>query len=233
MKDKDFILNYLEKSISQAKFSVAAMTKSLFFLPKKAPGTFRPVVPGEGLGKLVANGLKELIMPAAKEILGDFLQLGVMFSGGTSVAIHSALIAREVVRRREGKEMFLALLDFSNAFNSVSVEAVLAAVNRLKVSSTIKKALLTYLQSIQIVHDGKAFALLRGLCQGDVLSSLLFAVTIHPLVEKLHKDWGMLKLKTNESVEDSPTIVELPRTTSYLDDISVIVDSEDDYKKLL
>ncbi|GKT37613.1 hypothetical protein ADUPG1_003551, partial [Aduncisulcus paluster] len=145
MKDKDFILNYLEKSISQAKFSVAAMTKSLFFLPKKAPGTVRPVVPGEGLGKLVANGLKELIMPAAKEILGDFIQLGVMFSGGTSVAIHSALIAREVVRRREGKEMFLALLDFSNAFNSVSVEAVLAAVNRLKVSSTIKKALLTYL----------------------------------------------------------------------------------------
>ncbi|GKT34281.1 hypothetical protein ADUPG1_007657, partial [Aduncisulcus paluster] len=131
------------------------------------------------------------------------------------------------------KKRSLALLDFSNAFNSVSVEAVLAAVNRLKVSSTIKNALLTYLQSIQIVHDGKAFALLRGLCQGDALSSLLFAVIIHHLVEKLHKDWGMLKLKTNESVEDSPTIVELPRTTSYLDDISVIVDSEDDYKKLL
>ncbi|GKT33109.1 hypothetical protein ADUPG1_007115 [Aduncisulcus paluster] len=67
-----------------------------------------------------------------------------------------------------------------------------------------------------------------GVAQGDLLSAFLFAITIHPIVELLHNRFGYIELE-----EDGVVTAKIPRVVAYLDNITVIVDSEDDMKEVM
>ena len=97
---------------------------SLVALPKPAGGV-RPIAVGEILRRLTAKCLMEAVRADARQHFAP-AQLGVAIPGGAEAAVHTARAWYDRHQGQPGK--VLVKLDFKNAFNLVSRQAVLDTV---------------------------------------------------------------------------------------------------------
>ena len=87
---------------------------------KKKNGGLRPVAFGEILRRLVSKCLALAALPGALSVLSP-LQLGVNVKGGCEAIIHAV---SHIMSSVPSTQKWTLLLDFSNAFNSISRQAM-------------------------------------------------------------------------------------------------------------
>jgi hypothetical protein len=91
------------------------------------------------------------------------------------------------------KELWLVLQDMKKAFDSVSLEALRLAMERIKIPKVIIIFILNLFynrQSKVITHWGTtdAFEIKDGIEQGEVLSPLVWRIFYDPLLERIQED---------------------------------------------
>ncbi|GBN58383.1 Retrovirus-related Pol polyprotein from type-2 retrotransposable element R2DM [Araneus ventricosus] len=194
------------------------------FLPKKRdasdPGDFRPIsltpIPARLFSKIRAKRL-------APSVRLDPDQRGFIESDG--IAQNTFLLDYVLRHSREKVERtFVASLDLRKAFDSVSHEAVFAALK----AHAVDHRFIELLQSIYAKSStsfapfsGHKFSPTCGVKQGDPLSSILFNLVIDQLIRKLKGPVG-LEL-------DGSTI----SISAYADDILLFASSSAGLQHLL
>jgi hypothetical protein len=95
--------------------------------------------------------------------------------------------------KENSKELWLVLQDMKKAFDSVSLTALKAAMERIKLPEITIKIILNLFQGRQsriITHWGhtEAFVINDGIEQGEVLSPLVWRIFYDLLLERIQKD---------------------------------------------
>ena len=152
---------------------------SLIALEKK-DGGIRPIAVGYIWRRLTAKCANRHATESLTSILSP-KQLGVGVKGGAEAAVHAT--RRYLQQMPEGN--ILAKLDFKNAFNSLSRNAMLEAV--AEYAPDIYHLCYSAYSSPSILSFGNHIksSSSEGPQQGDPLGPLLFSITIQPILEKL------------------------------------------------
>ena len=156
---------------------------------KKAKGGVRPIAVGEVLRRLTAKCLARAANSEAQAFLCPH-QLGVATKGGVEAIVHSTKLIMEKCRR-EG--LGILMVDFENAFNSLDRTHILTAI-RDRLPGLVAFSDLSYSQHSNLIYESSIINSEHGVQQGDPLGPLLFAATLHSLVEKIAKDVPDLSL---------------------------------------
>lgn len=180
-------VNMLLSGVCHAEMIPILFGGRLVALNKKDGGV-RPIAVGNTLRRLAAKCANSY---AAAKLAPLFSprQLGVGIAGGCEAAVHS-------VRRfltHAAPDDILVKLDFSNAFNSIRRDAMLAAV-----VSNIPE-LYCFCHLSYSTHSFLKFGTYtimseEGAQQGDPLGPLLFCITIHDLLSSLSSDLSLAYL---------------------------------------
>lgn len=155
---------------------------SLVALPKPAGGV-RPIAVGEILRRLTAKCLMEAVRADARQHFAP-AQLGVAIPGGAEAAVHTARAWYDRHQGQPGK--VLVKLDFKNAFNLVSRQAVLDAVTA-RFPALTRWVTWCYKQPSDLHFGTTTLLSAGGVQQGDPLGPLLFAGALHSLVLDLRQ----------------------------------------------
>lgn len=154
---------------------------SLIALPKPRGG-LRPIAIGETLRRLTAKCLMAEVRQQARDHLWP-AQVGVAVPSGAEVAVHTT--RAWVERHAQQANQVLLKLDFKNAFNEVSRQAVLDRVHD-QFPALARWTTWCYHKTSSLYFGGTTvLPSAAGVQQGDPLGPLLFAVAIQPLVEQL------------------------------------------------
>ena len=138
----------------------------------------RPIVVGEVLRRLTSKCFSTAVRAEVIRILIP-LQVGVGVREGCEAIIHS--VARILEREDLDPDSRWILLDFSNAFNSISRECMFEEI-RSRIPSLSRWVESCY-GAQPILHFGWHTVLsCCGVQQGD---PLCFAFTLQPIIEKL------------------------------------------------
>ncbi|GKT22519.1 hypothetical protein ADUPG1_012142, partial [Aduncisulcus paluster] len=179
-------------------------------------------------GAIWSSVLYRLILPKAQEILKNTAQVGVCVPNGQYHVLNAVHLAKQHCKHT-GEPLSIALLDFRNAFNSISVVSILHALDKLKVSDHVKRNVCRYFSTMNVVCDDDVLDRETGLVQGDKLPSLLFSLAIIPILALLEELMPPIEMK-----DASGTFVAvIPRVIAYLDDITLIVRSIDELRSIL
>ena len=170
---------------------------------KKKKGGLRPIAVGEVLRRLVSKCLATLAHCQALAHLSP-LQLGVSVRGGCEAIVHAT---SHLMSSLQGDERWTLLLDFTNAFNSISRQAMFVEFRRHL------PGLSAWMESCYsgqpLLHLGQD--IIHSCCgvqQGDPLGPLGFALTLHPIIERIRAEVPSLAL--NAWYLDDGTLVGPP-----------------------
>ncbi|MCW5887438.1 MAG: hypothetical protein KIT07_04875 [Anaerolineales bacterium] len=156
----------------------------------KKGGGVRPIAMGEVIWKAAATAVIDSMKGALPSLLPD-IQLGVAVTGGSVIALHAVQSAIEA-----DSANIALLADISNAFNSLDRCAIVRALKanplsgplwpmaKMAYGSAVSTPLLVMAQKggVDTVINSE-----RGVRQGDVLASLLFALSVQKVYEEAVK----------------------------------------------
>ena len=121
----------------------------------------------------------------------DPLQVGVGMKNGADAVIHS--VQRLVAENQHKKDYGMLKVDFSNAFNILAREKMILEV---KENFPILSPWIEFCYGNQplLFFGDMVIKSCEGVQQGDPLGPLLFALTIQPLIQKIHRECPELDL---------------------------------------
>ena len=151
---------------------------------KKKSGGIRPIAVGYTWRRLAAKCANAFALTKLSNSLQP-LQLGVGVQGGCEAAVHAT---RRFIDNMPD-DWVVAKLDFSNAFNSISRGAMLAAVHS-SIPELDAFCRLSYVEPSILRYGDREIISSEGVQQGDPLGPLLFSLTIHPLLSSLTSELG-------------------------------------------
>ena len=154
------------------------------FATAKPKGGVRPIAVGEVLRRLTAKCLAKAANAEARDFLCPH-QLGVATSGGSEAIVHATKMT--VKKCSEHGHQGVLTVDFENAFNTLDrTEILLQVRNRLPGLSAFVE--FTYGHYSRLLFEDVILNSEKGVQQGDPLGPLIFAVTLHSLVESLKSE---------------------------------------------
>ena len=154
------------------------------FATAKPKGGVRPIAVGEVLRRLTAKCLAKAANAEARDFLCPH-QLGVATSGGLEAIVHATKMT--VKKCSEHGHQGVLTVDFENAFNTLDrTEILLQVRNRLPGLSAFVE--FTYGHHSHLLFEDVILNSEKGVQQGDPLEPLIFAVTLHSLVESLKSE---------------------------------------------
>ena len=168
----------------RAPEQVAPYLCGAILIPVKKSGSLRPIAVGEVLRRLTSKCLSRAVQPDAIDILAP-LQVGVGVKAGCEAVIHSVSHILEKPNLPPLSRWTL-LIDFSNAFNSVSREHMFSSLHPTlpALSPWIEWCYCS--QSILLLGD-RSLLSCCGVQQGDPLGPLCFALTLQPVIERINQ----------------------------------------------
>ncbi|CAI7844594.1 unnamed protein product [Closterium sp. NIES-53] len=158
------------------------LTASRLIALSKPGGGARPIAIGECMTRLTAKVALTVMGESAQDHFLP-LQYGVAVPGGAEEIIHAA---RSFTDSRP--QCLVLQTDIANAFNSISQQAIIEAIQDNKLSPLLPLVKLTYGNPSQLLldanFDSPPLSSERGVRQGDPLGPLLFAAGIHPALRE-------------------------------------------------
>jgi hypothetical protein len=150
----------------------------------KPNGGIRPIAVGLTLRRLVSKVAVAAVLPAVSEYLEPH-QVGVGVRGGAEGLVHA--FNRLVAEQQHSPDLVVVSLDFQNAFNTVDRNRMLEEVirHRPSISHYVE---MSYGCAARQYVGPHVVESTTGVQQGDPLSPLLFALTVHPLVHGIHQE---------------------------------------------
>ena len=149
----------------------------------KPNGGIRPIAVGLTLRRLVSKVALAAVLPAVSEYLQPH-QVGVGVRGGAEGLVHA--LNRLVADQQHSPDLVVVSLDFKNAFNTVDRNRMLEEVV-LHCPSILHYVEMTYGCAARQYVGQHVVESTTGVQQGDPLSPLLFALTVHPLIRDIHE----------------------------------------------
>ena len=147
----------------------------------KPKGGVRPIAIGEVLRRLTGKCLAESVREDAKAFFWP-VQLGVAVPSGVEVAVHA--VRSYCARQAKATDRVLVKLDFENAFNTISRDAVLTAVTE-HFPHLARWVHWCYRQPSHLLFGAFGVQSAAGVQQGDPLGPLLFACVLQSLGREL------------------------------------------------
>ena len=171
------------------------------FAGRKKDGGFRPIAVGNILRRLTSKCIMNAVSAKAAAILRPF-QFGVGVKGGCEAVIHSLNSFLKNPEVLDNEKIFLQV-DLKNAFNEVERKVAFETIRELlpEVASWTEA---TYGVQAQLIYDDKVILSCKGWHQGDPVAGLLFALSLHPVLVKIHHD--VPTLSVNAWIHDDGTL---------------------------
>ena len=161
------------------------------FAAIKKNGGHRPIAVGEVLRRLTSKCIARKATADTSDYLAPH-QLGVGVKGGAEAAIHAAhAIFSDADIPTDRK--YVLQVDFANAFNNIDRMQMLAEIRR-QCPKASAWAEVCYAQSSHLFFGNHRLSSSSGAQQGDPLASLLFALTLHPLLLRIKDEHPNLLL---------------------------------------
>ena len=184
---------------------------SLTALSKKKGGV-GPIAVSEILRRLIAKCFVKEAKSEAVELF-DLIQLGVGVSGGAAAIIHSMKITYKKILSDDSKDGVVQN-DFQNAFISVKRSHLLQAAYDF-IPGIADFTSFYYSQHVPLLYNSASLQSESGVQQGVPHGSLLFSLTLWPVIEKIRD-----------------AVPNLTQHTWYLDD-GFVAGSEDQIRTTL
>ena len=160
--------------------SIEALVASRLITLHKGGGGVRPIGVGEVVRRVISKSVMKVVKPDVMSASGS-LQLCAGQPSGSEAAIH----AMRNIFDEDDTEAIL-LIDASNAFNFLNRAAALNNI-RILCPMVATYAINTYRLPIRLfVVGGQEMKSSEGTTQGDPLSMALYAISLQPLITRLH-----------------------------------------------
>ena len=159
----------------------------------KKNGGLRPIAVGEVLRRLTSKCVTRAVLPEANNILSP-LQVGVGLPGGCEAIVHSVVDVLDDHSIPPDHKHIL-MVDFSNAFNSVSRKAIFDEVRAHIPSITAWMECSYGSKPILLLGDQSILSCCR-VQQGDPLGPLDFSLALHPIVRRIKDEVPGLLINT-------------------------------------
>ncbi|RVE45163.1 hypothetical protein evm_010186 [Chilo suppressalis] len=230
------ITHILNTSILTGVFPAAWKDANVIPIPKKSnPASFseyRPISILPFLSKVLEKLVyRQLIVFLNQNQLLNPYQSGFRTGHSTSTAL--VKIADDIRHGMEERKLtLLTLLDFTNTFNSIDFDILLAILRSLNISPMVIDWFQSYLlgrrQRIRIEENFSAWCVIdAGVPQAGVLSPLLFSIFINSITHSLFSSYHLyaddLQIYTQAPLSDLSDAIAVTNSDLALISITTIV----------
>ena len=137
------------------------------------------------------------------------------------------------------QELWLGLVDFEKAFDTVEHHSLFKVLNEIGVEpcyvDLLKRLYAQQEATVQVGTESRPFALLRGVKQGDPISGLLFIAVMEVCFRRLRSKWATAN--SRRKGQYFGVVVDDPRepltNLRFADNVLLVAQSASDVKKML